>query len=116
MLSWLFGKDKPVILSAQEKNRLPTTSITVDGHGRYVWQSHRSILDVLDEAGLPVRSSCRSGNCGACVAYLLDGKVGYTKEPNFPLESGELLMCSCVPMQDIRIGLLSHPVSPRRRT
>lgn len=115
MLNWLFGNKKPRILSLQEQNTLPVATIEVNGSGRYAWQHHRSVLDVLDDGGLPVRSSCRSGNCGACIAYLLEGEVGYTKEGNFPLESGEILMCSCVPIKDIRVGLLSQPVSSRRR-
>jgi ferredoxin len=115
VFDWLLGKKKVKLLSAQDTNKLLKASIKVDGQGLYVWQHERSLLDVLDKAGLPVRSSCRNGNCGACIAYLLDGEVGYTKEANFPLESGELLMCSCVPIGDIRVSLLSQPVSPRRR-
>lgn len=116
MLDWLFGSKKPRILSLQDQQALAVAHIKVDGQGEYQWAHHRSVLDVLDTAGLPVRSSCRSGNCGACVAYLLDGEVGYTKEANFPLESGEVLMCSCVPTGNIRVGLLSQQVSPRRRS
>jgi len=115
MLEWLLGKKKPAMLSLQDQQKLAVAKISVDGRGEYHWVHQRSVLDVLDAAGLPVRSSCRSGNCGACVAYLLDGEVGYTKETNFPLESGEILMCSCVPVGNIRVGLLSQPVSPRRR-
>lgn len=116
MLDWLLGKKKPGILSLQEQNNQPVAQIVVDGRGVQVWNHEKSVLDVLANAGLPVRSSCRSGNCGACIAYLLEGEVGYTKEPNFLLESGEILMCSCVPKGDIRLGLLSDPVSPRRRS
>lgn len=115
MLSWLFGRKKARILSLQEQNNQPIARIAVDGWGVQVWNHEKSVLDVLANAGLPVRSSCRNGNCGGCTAYLLEGDVGYTKEPNFPLESGEILICSCVPMGDIRLGLLSEPVSPRRR-
>jgi ferredoxin len=115
MLDWLLGKKKANVLSLQDQHKLPIANIKVDGQASYAWQHERSVLEVLDKAGLPVRSSCRSGNCGACVAYLLDGEVGYTKTPNFPLESGEILMCSCFPVSDIRVGLLSQPVSPRRR-
>jgi ferredoxin len=115
MFDWLMGKKRAKVLSLQDQNQLPMANIQVDGYGTCTWQHERSVLDVLDKAGLPVRSSCRSGNCGACVAYLLGGEVGYTKEINFPLESGEILMCSCLPNGTIRVGLLSQPVSPRRR-
>ncbi len=115
MLGWLWGKKKSRILSLQDQNSLPIAKIAVDEQGVHQWQHESSVLEVLDKAGLPVRSSCRSGNCGACLAYLVEGEVGYTKTPNFPLESGECLMCSCVPVGNIRVGLLSHTVSVRRR-
>lgn len=114
MLDWLLGKKKPRILSLQEQNNQPIAQVSIDGQGVQTWKHESSVLDVLANGGVPVRSSCRSGNCGACIASLLEGEVGYTKEANFPLESGEILMCSCVPMGDIRLGLLSKPVSPRR--
>jgi len=109
------GKKKPRVLASHDLAQLSPATIEVEGRGHYQWQHHRSILEVLDLAGLPVRSSCRSGNCGACLVYLLEGEVAYTKEPGFPLEAGECLMCSCVPVGNIRLGLLSSPVPPRRR-
>jgi ferredoxin len=115
MFDWLLGSKKPRILSMQAQNNLSPARIQVSCKGDYHWQHEHSVLDVLDKAGLAVRSSCRSGNCGACIAYLQAGQVGYTKDSNFPLEAGEILMCSCVPMGDVQIGLLSQPVSPRRR-
>jgi ferredoxin-NADP reductase len=33
----------------------------------------RSVLEVLEEAGLPVLSSCREGTCGTCETGVLDG-------------------------------------------
>lgn len=115
MFDWLFLKSKPRILSLQEQKALPIAKIALHGQSPVYWQHEPSLLDALDKAGLTVRSSCRSGNCGACIAYLLEGEVGYTKEPNFPLESGEILMCSCVPVKDSLVGLLLQPVLPRRR-
>ncbi|NKQ53629.1 oxidoreductase [Amycolatopsis sp. K13G38] len=35
----------------------------------------RSILDVLDEAGVPVMFSCEEGTCGTCETPVLDGVV-----------------------------------------
>jgi ferredoxin len=115
VFDWLLGKKKVKLLSAQDTNKLLKASIKVDGQGLYVWQHERSLLDVLDKAGLPVRSSCRNGNCGACIAYLIKGEVGYVKTVHFPLEKNELLMCSCVPIGDIEIALPLHPIDPRKR-
>lgn len=33
----------------------------------------RSILDVLEQAGVDVLSSCRTGTCGTCEVGVLDG-------------------------------------------
>lgn len=35
----------------------------------------RSVLEVLEEAGVPVLSSCRQGTCGTCETAVLDGLV-----------------------------------------
>jgi ferredoxin-NADP reductase len=35
----------------------------------------RSVLDVLEEAGVPILSSCREGTCGTCETTVLAGEV-----------------------------------------
>jgi ferredoxin-NADP reductase len=35
---------------------------------------HQSLLEVLEHAGLPVRSMCRGGACGECLTHVLAGK------------------------------------------
>ncbi|WP_063052499.1 PDR/VanB family oxidoreductase [Nocardia arthritidis] len=37
----------------------------------------RSILDVIEQAGIGVLSSCRSGTCGTCETTVLDGRVNH---------------------------------------
>ncbi|TQS41205.1 oxidoreductase [Cryptosporangium phraense] len=37
----------------------------------------RSILDVVEAAGVPVLSSCREGTCGTCETAVLDGTVDH---------------------------------------
>ena len=39
--------------------------------------THRSILDVLTEAGIDVLSSCEDGVCGTCLTSLYDGKADH---------------------------------------
>lgn len=116
MWDWLWKRGQSSLLSAQALQGLPPALIQLQGHPDQRWQGERSLLDALDKADAPVRSSCRSGNCGACLAYLETGEVGYTKEVTFPLEAGEVLMCSCVPLSAIRIRLPDKPVGARRRT
>ncbi|HQR81935.1 MAG: hypothetical protein B7Z05_03440 [Thiotrichales bacterium 32-46-8] len=116
MWDWLWKRGQSSYLSPQALQGLPPALIQLQGHPDQRWQGERSLLDALDKADAPVRSSCRSGNCGACLAYLETGEVGYTKEVTFPLEAGEVLMCSCVPLSAIRIRLPDKPVGARRRT
>lgn len=116
MLDWLLGKAKITYLSSEEQSQLRPASIVVTGdHALQHWQGETSVLAALDKSDVAVRSSCRNGNCGACVAYLIKGKVGYVKQVNFPIEKNELLMCSCVPIGDIEITLPDHPIEIRKR-
>ena len=115
MFDWLFGKAKITYLSVDEQSRLSSAHIHVVGHALQHWQGEASMLTALDSGELAVRSSCRNGNCGACIAYLIKGEVGYVKTVHFPLEKNELLMCSCVPIGDIEIALPLHPIEPRKR-
>lgn len=34
---------------------------------------HKSILEILEDNGIPVLSSCRSGVCGTCETDVLEG-------------------------------------------
>lgn len=115
MLEWLWKSRSSKLLSSDEVAKLAGVAVELVGHPHQRWSGERSLLDALDKADAPVRSSCRSGNCGACLAYLESGEVGYTKETSFPLESEEILMCSCVPLTPIRIRLPEKPVGARRR-
>jgi len=115
MWDWLWKRRSSKLLSVDEVAGLAAAPVQLVGHSDQQWRGERSLLDALDKADAPVRSSCRSGNCGACLAYLESGEVGYTKEVTFPLETGEVLMCSCVPLSALRIRLPDKPVGVRRR-
>jgi len=43
--------------------------------GQFAVPSGKSILDVLDEAGVPAPSSCKEGVCGTCIAQVLGGEI-----------------------------------------
>lgn len=114
MLSWLKSLKKAKILSSGDVASLPAAQVHVAAYAPQAWRGEASLLLALDKGEVPVRSSCRSGNCGTCVAYLKSGEVGYTKEITFPLEEGEILMCSCVPKSDLYLELPAKPVGSRR--
>lgn len=115
MFAWLTKGRKLRQLSATEIAQLSPVRIQLAGYPVQHWQKEGSLLAALDKSEVPVRSSCRSGNCGTCVAYLKAGEVGYVKEVSFPLEGDEILMCSCVPLSDLQLVLPDKPVGPRRR-
>lgn len=54
----------------------------------------RSILDVLEDAGVPVLSSCREGTCGSCETGVLDGIPDHRDSLLTPdeRETGEVMM------------------------
>jgi ferredoxin-NADP reductase len=54
----------------------------------------RSILDVAEEAGLPVLSSCREGTCGTCEIGVLEGEPEHLDSLLSPeeQEAGDLMM------------------------
>ncbi len=57
----------------------------------------RSILDVLDDAGVLVPSSCRRGTCGSCETPVLEGEVEHRDSVLTPAEQADsLTMMVCV--------------------
>jgi ferredoxin-NADP reductase len=60
-----------------------------------------SLLDFATAEGVVLDSGCRAGNCGSCVAKVLDGKVSHTKTPGVPLGADECLTCIGVPEGDV---------------
>lgn len=56
-----------------------------------------SLLEFAEAHGLTPEFGCRSGQCGACKAELISGRVSYLTEPSSPLNEGEVLLCCTVP-------------------
>jgi len=73
----------------------------------------RSLRDILDAAGIPVRSGCRgNGACGLCLVRVEDGDVnGPSKNELLLLAPGQLgekvrLACQLRPEQDLRVRVI----------
>ena len=60
-------------------------------------QNDGSLLEFAEVHGLNPSYGCRSGQCGACKAKLLSGKVTYKQAISTPLNEGEILLCSAIP-------------------
>ncbi len=57
----------------------------------------RSILDVLDDAGVLIASSCRRGTCGSCETPVIEGEVEHRDSVLTPAEQADsLTMMVCV--------------------
>lgn len=65
------------------------------------------ILDIAEQAGVSLDSSCRLGTCGTCKCKLLDGQVNYDGEPDALDDSekaaGYILTCIARPVGQITL-------------
>jgi len=67
----------------------------------FLWSEADGCLLFFAEAqGIPARSGCRSGYCGACSVELLAGKVVYEGAMSVELAENEVAMCSAKPASD----------------
>jgi ferredoxin-NADP reductase/MOSC domain-containing protein YiiM len=56
-----------------------------------------TLLDAAEAAGLEPDFGCRSGNCGACSAKVVEGRVEYTAPPSEEPPPGSILLCRARP-------------------
>lgn len=66
----------------------------------------KTILEVADEAGLDLPSSCHAGVCTTCAAQILEGTVdqsdGMGVSPELQ-QQGYVLLCVAHPRSDLKI-------------
>ena len=62
-----------------------------------------TLLDELENQGLDVNYSCRSGFCGACKATLLSGDVIQKEKSLVKLADNEILTCCCQASTDVEL-------------
>ena len=77
--------------------------VDLDGvRHRLAWPRHRTLVDVMLDAGIDVPHSCREGHCGSCVSTGVSGQV-------------EMSMCDILGPDDLSEGLIlgcqARPVS-----
>jgi glycine betaine catabolism B len=69
--------------------------------------SSMSILELAEQEGVPIRSACRVGACGACKVLARQGKVRYDSPPNAltsaDQQAGYLLACVAYPVDQLVI-------------
>lgn len=94
------------VISAPPRNRVSisqTAVISFVKSGKEInCDRNQYILDIAEQEGVDIPSSCRSGTCGTCKQKLLEGEVKYEGEPEAldvsDREGGYILTC------------ISHPV------
>ena len=87
----------PAELSAQP--------ITLAGRdGTFLWRPESgSLLDAAQEAGLPLPSGCRVGQCESCALTVVEGEV--THLAAVEIEPGRCLACIAVPLAPVTLSL-----------
>lgn len=81
-----------------------TESVTVSVNGRKLtvaYQRGESILDTARRAALKPPFSCTAGNCGTCMAFLVDGSARMRANNVLDadeVESGYILTCQAIPL------------------
>ncbi len=61
------------------------------------------ILDIAEEAGIRLPSGCKQGECSACVAKLVSGKVDQSEQKFLrppEIETGYTITCVAYPLSD----------------
>ena len=86
-----------------------TWRVHFDGHdGEAVIEHGESVLEAAVRAGLAVDYGCSGGNCGLCVARLLDGDLKKIRDWDYLFERDQrdgryFLMCSHTAAGDLRL-------------
>ncbi|MGI0494269.1 ferredoxin--nitrite reductase [Alkalinema pantanalense CENA528] len=70
---------------------------------------HDLILDVVEQAGGTIESSCRAGSCGTCKQKVLSGSVQYDSDisglSEAEIAEGYILTCSAHPVGNVVLDL-----------
>src|SRR5262249_36887428 len=84
-------------------------------------RSDQTLLDSCIQAGIPAPYNCRSGECGECIAKLVEGEV-YEMLGADPAvfndghrAAGQLLLCMCFPRSPITLEVALGSAEPAIR-
>jgi len=92
----------PVLLENLQAKASPAIQLHVAGNeGVIEAYPGKSLLEILESNGIPIRSQCRSGICGTCRVKIADGECRF--EPDFCLgdhekRNGHALACCTFPL------------------
>ncbi|OOF29012.1 MULTISPECIES: class I ribonucleotide reductase maintenance protein YfaE [Salinivibrio] len=87
------------------------TRITIEVNGIKVGgNTHQSLLEQLEQAGIQPEYQCRNGMCGACRCQLQQGSVKQEDAMAF-VRPGEILTCQSAPQTDVSIAFEYQPAA-----
>ncbi|MFM2484777.1 YcbX family protein [Celerinatantimonas yamalensis] len=94
--------DKPVTANAKRHSVLfDQAGVSTQG------SEQQTILEIAEDAGVDLPSSCRSGSCGTCRVKLIKGQVEVGADyalSEQEIEAGYILACSCFARSDLVIS------------
>ena len=105
-----FGPASVSLNKEKLENTKPTSgaaipvSFTVSGKTIDWFEESGTLMDMMDEQGIPYESGCRTGGCGTCETAILEGEVEYENEPEYEFEKGSCLPCVCKPKTSLRLN------------
>jgi ferredoxin-NADP reductase len=65
----------------------------------------KSLLELAEANDVPVRFSCRTGECFSCASKLLSGDVRYTHHLDDEPDEGAVLLCTAIPKSSLVLDL-----------
>lgn len=66
---------------------------------------YTSLLELAEACDVPTRWSCRIGVCHTCESGLVSGDVAYAPEPVDQPATGNVLICSAQPRDEVVLDL-----------
>jgi len=70
---------------------------------------HRSVLEALLAASVPLSYDCKGGSCGLCKVQVLSGEYQQVIDASVTCQDGEALACCIQPRSDLRLSRLTQP-------
>ncbi len=100
-----------ISLKNPKSSKSPAATIVFTKSGKEIpCDGEESILEIAEQSGVKIRSSCRVGSCGSCKKVKLEGEVkmeGYDEEALEPSEvaAGYILCCVAFPRGRVAIDV-----------
>jgi ferredoxin-NADP reductase len=91
----------PSSLNKTETVAAPPAQVRFAKSGKVATWTSGSLLDLAEQHGVRIESSCRSGQCGTCETAIVSGSFAYLSKPSYTPEDGKCLLCVGRPSTDL---------------